>query len=101
MLADEGYKVSTAANGREALNILSETRPDLVVCDLMMPVLDGQQMCRAMQADPRLRSIPVLIMSAVPENVIKADDLVYADVLLKPFSMEVFLEMVRRWTTGD
>jgi CheY-like chemotaxis protein len=64
-LADAGYQVVTAANGRQALASLAETRPDVIVTDTMMPVLDGPGLLAALAADPAHRDIPVILMSAL------------------------------------
>jgi CheY-like chemotaxis protein len=64
VLATEGYEVLTAHNGAEGLKRLGEALPDLVLLDLMMPVMDGREMLRRMREDPRLKDIPVIIMSA-------------------------------------
>ena len=64
-LQEEGWQVLTASNGQEGLERLANARPAVVVSDVMMPVLDGWQLCSRMQADPRYQSIPVVLMSAV------------------------------------
>jgi CheY-like chemotaxis protein len=64
-LEDEGYTVLIAGNGKQALEILSVDRPALVLTDVMMPILDGLALCRAIQADPNYHKIPVIIMSAI------------------------------------
>ena len=64
LLDCEGYRVRTAADGREALDALEAWRPDLIVLDMLMPVMDGAAFLRAQQADPRHRDIPVIMMSA-------------------------------------
>ena len=68
VLEDDGYAVTTAADGAEALRILRSTtaRPRLVLLDLVMPLLDGREVCDAMQADADLRDIPVLLLTGDP-----------------------------------
>jgi len=61
----EGFAVTTAADGAEALALVQKQRPDLVLCDLMMPVMDGKEFTKAMKADARLKAIPILILSAL------------------------------------
>lgn len=58
ILSVEGYEVATAANGAEGLKRAGEERPDLILLDLMMPVMDGQEMLRRLKEDPELRSSP-------------------------------------------
>jgi CheY-like chemotaxis protein len=64
LLGQAGYRVLQAADGEEALARLEEQRPDLVVTDYWMPRMDGVELCRRMEADPRWRDIPVIMMSA-------------------------------------
>src|SRR5262245_10967205 len=60
-----GYEAQVAQNGREALEILSKDyRPCLILLDLMMPVMDGWEFRRAQEQDPRLKDIPVIVVSA-------------------------------------
>ena len=58
-LEDEGYTVMLAQNGQEALELLGTTRPALVLTDLMMPIVDGLALCRAIQTNPAYQAIPV------------------------------------------
>ncbi|MFL5336169.1 MAG: response regulator [Geminicoccaceae bacterium] len=64
-LADASYQVITAANGKQALASLAETRPDVIVTDTMMPILDGPGLLAALAAGPAYRDIPVILMSAL------------------------------------
>ncbi|MEW6324908.1 MAG: response regulator [Nitrospirota bacterium] len=63
-LTTEGYLVTTASNGVEALKHLAQEPPDIVLLDLMMPVMDGFKVLQAIKADARLKTIPVIIFSA-------------------------------------
>ena len=91
VLEEEGYRVVTAANGREGLARLAESRPDLVLCDVMMPILDGREMYRAMRDDPAYRSIPVVLMSAGGESSVRGAD---AAFLAKPFDLDTLLNVL-------
>jgi CheY-like chemotaxis protein len=64
LLAGEGYAVASAANGREALDYLSHSPISLIILDLMMPVMDGWEFRRMQKSDPRLRSVPVVVLTA-------------------------------------
>jgi two-component system cell cycle response regulator len=63
----EGFDVDTAGDGAEAMQKIGARRPDLVLCDLMMPVMDGYQVTAAIKGDAKLRDIPVLILSALKQ----------------------------------
>jgi len=85
----EGYaNVVTAANGREALNLLAVRPFDLVLLDIMMPELNGFQVLERAKADPVLRHVPVIMISAVSEleSVVRCIELGADDYLLKPFN---------------
>jgi CheY-like chemotaxis protein len=94
-LEEEGWQVMTASNGREGLERLASARPAVVVSDVMMPLLDGWELCRRMQADPRYQSIPVVLMSAVgvAPNLGGCN---YAALLRKPFEIDEMLKTITR-----
>jgi len=97
MLADRGYQVATARNGKEALELLrtKPLQPNIVLLDLMMPVMDGWQMRAEMLADPKLADIPVVIVSGAADLQDESDALKAARVLTKPVKWPVLLESVR------
>jgi CheY-like chemotaxis protein len=96
-LEDAGYRVATAANGRQGLERLAEApRPDLVLLDMMMPVMNGPAMLAAMAADPDLRGIPVVVLSSLPEEAIRARADGFAAILLKPCTAEQVLDAISR-----
>jgi CheY-like chemotaxis protein len=64
LLTDDGYRVLVASNGREALNVLEHVRPNLILLDLMMPVMSGWEVMAAIATDPLLNDIPVVVLSA-------------------------------------
>lgn len=91
-LEDAGYRVLTAANGRRALERLEENKPDLVVSDFMMPLMDGAALVRAIRSNPQFRDIPVIMMSAAPETALRLDG--YEAFLRKPFRVPALLELI-------
>lgn len=93
VLADAGYRVRSAPHGQAALAGLEQAPVDLVLSDVMMPQLDGPALCARMQADPRLRGIPVVLMSATP-SASQLDGCAYAALLVKPFVLEDVLRTV-------
>jgi CheY-like chemotaxis protein len=66
LLGRRGYEVVTAGDGTEAIDMLSKVDPDLVVTDLNMPRQTGQDVCAAVRSSPRLRSIPLVLLTATP-----------------------------------
>jgi CheY-like chemotaxis protein len=96
-LEDAGYSVATAANGRQGLERLAEApRPDLVLTDMMMPVMGGAEMLAAMAADPDLRGIPVIVLSSLPEAAVRARADGAAAILRKPYTAEEVLGAITR-----
>ena len=96
-LEDAGYRVATAANGRQGLERLAEApRPDLVLLDMMMPVMGGAEMLAAMAADPDLRGIPVIVLSSLPEEAVRARTDSVAAVLRKPYTADEVLGAIAR-----
>jgi len=94
-LADEGYRVLTAANGHQGLErLVAGPRPDLVIADYMMPVLDGVGMLRAMRETETHRNIPCIIMSAMPEAYVRERIDGYAAFVRKPFQLTAVVQLV-------
>ena len=95
VLKMEGYEVVTAPNGKIGLERLKEQMPDLIVSDIMMPVLTGLEMLREIRSNPKYKEIPVLLMSAGGLTV-KKEDYQWTEFLSKPFCLDHFLEVVAR-----
>jgi len=95
LLGERGYTTAIAINGELGLALLGERRPDLVLLDLMMPVLSGLEMLHRMRADPEFSGIPVVIMTALPGAVQAEDASGYRAVLQKPFTPERLFDVVR------
>jgi len=96
ILEDEGFRVVTASNGREALARLGEALPDVALVDVMMPLMDGRELLREMQADARWRHIPVVLMSAVPQSILERDaPLTCAAFFQKPFDLWQLLDRLK------
>jgi DNA-binding response OmpR family regulator len=96
ILTDQGYEASIAINGRLGLAQIAETHPGLVLLDVMMPVLDGPATLLAMRANPKFATIPVIMMTALPEALPKTEPPLYQAVLYKPFTLESLNSAVAR-----
>jgi CheY-like chemotaxis protein len=96
ILTDQGYEAAIAINGRRGLAHIAELRPSLVLLDVMMPVLDGPATLLAMRANPDFAAIPVIMMTALPEALPKANPPLYQAVLYKPFTLESLQSAVER-----
>ena len=100
ILSDAGFTVISAMNGQEALTRLQKTVPDLVILDFMMPLLDGAGVIKAMRGDKRLRAVPVLLASALPEKTISERCNGYNVFLRKPYKTEQLMEEISRLLDG-
>lgn len=92
------HRLTTAANGAEALALLPSLRPDLIITDLMMPVMDGLSLIDRVRQDPKLSRVPIVMLTASGEE---ADRVGAAAVgvdafVTKPFSSREMLEVVER-----
>jgi len=87
VIEEMGHQVLRAMNGREALALIRSAPPDLVLTDVMMPYLNGLDLCRAIKADHNTAHIVVLLMSAVPVDR-RGDDARADGFIHKPFSLE-------------
>jgi two-component system, cell cycle response regulator len=95
---DYECEIFEAANGVEGLSAASKNRPDIIILDLTMPVMDGAEMLGKLKLNPELKSVPVIMLTAEAgrENVLRIAKLRVRDYLIKPFKEELLVERVRR-----
>jgi CheY-like chemotaxis protein len=93
MLSESGFTVTLAINGRLALEILDEGRADLVLTDMMMPVMDGVELAAAIRRHQQYRNTPIIMMTSLPTALPRPAGLFDA-VLRKPFTPELLLQTV-------
>jgi len=93
----EGYEVTGAASGEEGLKAIRTNLPDLVVLDLMLPGMDGLDVCRAIRSDSKVMSIPILMLTAKGEetDIVIGLELGADDYITKPFSLRVLIARIR------
>jgi putative two-component system response regulator len=97
MLTRDGYEVSAAVSGTEALQSVRENRPDLVLLDVMMPGLNGFEVCRLLKGDPATRLVPVVLITALhhADDRIRGIDADADDFITKPFNVHELRSRVR------
>lgn len=95
LLTDDGYNVRLAIHGRHALELIEQERPDLVLSDLMMPVLDGAELSRRLKASDDTRQIPIILMTSSGRRA--ADRAAAEAYIAKPFDLERLEELIQRW----
>jgi DNA-binding response OmpR family regulator len=96
LLEIDGYVVETAHDGLDALQHVRKRRPDVLVLDLMLPVLDGWDVLRSCRADPMLSDLPVIVMSARPDVSQSVAGLGVRACLTKPFDFDELLDALRQ-----
>jgi diguanylate cyclase (GGDEF)-like protein len=96
-LSDHGYEVVTAFNGRQALEVARSEDPDVILLDVMMPGMNGVEVCAELKRDLRLRPIPVIMVSGreMDDDVIRGLDAGAHDYVTKPFNARIVMARVR------
>ena len=103
LLAQEGYNVRPVQDGQMALSTAQDDPPDLVLLDIMMPGLDGYEVCQQLKADERTHDVPVIFVTVLNDeaNKVKAFSAGGADYITKPFRIEgVLLGLALNWPCG-
>jgi len=96
-LTKEGYQVARADTGEKALRKLQDDQPDLVILDLMLPGIDGLDVCRQIRTNPVTMQVPIIMLTAkgTEADIVSGLELGADDYMIKPFSMRVVLARVR------
>ena len=96
MLSRFNFRIKTAANGQQALDAVAAEKPDLILLDLMMPVMDGFAVIKNLRANPDTADIQIVILSALNSNedVVKGFNVGANDFIMKPIIMEKLLTCV-------
>lgn len=99
-----GYEVRVAYDGQEGLDAVAEEKPDLIVLDVMMPVMNGHEACAKLKADPATSKIPIILLTAVAERVTTSTythrDMLESeaeDYMPKPVEPKELLELIKNW----
>jgi two-component system, cell cycle response regulator DivK len=103
MLAPTGYEITEVGNGEEALAAIAKQRPDLVLMDIQLPVMDGYEATRRIKADPALRSIPIIAVTsyALSGEETKARSAGCDEYVPKPFSPRQLLAKIRHYLNNS
>jgi two-component system phosphate regulon response regulator PhoB len=96
-LARDGYQVISAGSGEEGLDRVRSNRPNLIVLDLMLPGIDGLEVCKLLKRDPKTAHIPVVMLTAKGEesDIVSGLELGADDYVTKPFSPKVLVARIR------
>jgi|SRR5687767_12135558 CheY-like chemotaxis protein len=98
-LTKRGYDIAPGANGKDAIDLVRHHRPDLVILDVCMPLLDGLDACKQLKNDEDLKHIPVMLITATA-SLLPAPEVLYAlqveGYLIKPFPVRVLVEKIEQ-----
>ncbi len=96
-LSREGYQIETVTTGEEAIKVARDRHPDLIILDLMLPGIDGLDVCRLLKGETRTSDIPIIMLTAKGEesDVVAGLELGAEDYMTKPFSPKVLIARVR------
>ncbi len=99
-----GYQVNVAYDGEEGLEAVAAEKPDLIVLDVMMPVMNGHECCAKLKADPATAKIPVILLTAVADRVTTSTythrDMLESDAedyMPKPVEPQELLKLIKNW----
>ncbi len=96
-LTKEGFSVTTATRGEDALKAVGQKRPDLILLDLMLPGISGLEVCRQLKKEPRTSGIPIVMLTAKGEeaDIVVGLEVGADDYVTKPFSVKVLVSRIR------
>ncbi|WGF90512.1 response regulator [Marinivivus vitaminiproducens] len=97
-LEDEGFAVELARDGQAALDCVEKSLPSLVITDLMMPVMTGLELARALKGRPQTRSIPIILCSGAHVGAAQAEAHLFVAIFGKPFRMADLVSKVNELT---
>lgn len=95
ILEDQGYQVSSSVNGSEGIKAIESSLPDLILMDVMMPVMDGYQFRKELMLNPEWSHIPIVAMSAQEQTRKKLVDHGITNFINKPFELDHLIETVK------
>ncbi len=95
----QGYKVHGASNGKVGIEMAVEFLPDLIICDALMPGMDGHEVLHTLLATAKTADIPFIFSTSMSEIIDKEEALKMGadDYLVKPFALQTLLIMIRKW----
>ncbi|MBA7575615.1 Regulator of RpoS [subsurface metagenome] len=102
ILENNGYKVAHGINGQETLNLLKKHKPLLIISDILMPVMDGYELCRQVKADENLKHVPVILLTSFTdaEDVLKGLECGADSYVMKPFNEQYLLTRIETILTN-
>lgn len=98
LLTTKGYLVQGTTTGLAALEAIAEDAPDLILLDVMLPELNGFEVCERLKADPKTRHIPIILLTArkTPEDVSRGEEVGADQYITKPFKSAMVMETIEQ-----
>ncbi|MEW5758877.1 MAG: response regulator [Candidatus Omnitrophota bacterium] len=98
-LETSGYKVITAVDAEKAWDLLAKNMPDLILLDLLLPIMQGDEFCKKLKSDSRFKHIPVILFTAstIRSSFEKIQELGADDCILKPFEADELLRKIKKF----
>jgi CheY-like chemotaxis protein len=95
----EGYRILIANNGERGVELARELIPDLIICDVLMPQMDGHEVLQLILETARTYEIPFIFSTSMSEKIDKTEALIAGadDYIIKPYDPEILLEMAKKW----
>lgn len=99
LLISKGFEVKGVSNGRAALEAVAEENPDLILLDIMLPEIDGFEVCRRIKSEPSTRHIPVVMLTAKKsrEDMVRGEKVGADWYITKPFKSAMVIETIQRF----
>jgi twitching motility two-component system response regulator PilG len=99
LLISKGFEVKGVANGRAALDAVAADKPDLILLDIMLPEIDGFEVCQRLKGDPETRHIPVIMLTAKKsrEDMVRGEKVGADWYITKPFKSAMVIETIQRF----
>ena len=96
-LEGKGYDTVIATNGKEAISAIEKERPDIVIMDIIMPVMSGLESTRILRANPKYKDLPIVAFTS-KSNIGQWDD-IFNDYLVKPFDYDHLIQIIEKFTS--
>lgn len=96
LLEDAGYEVATAMHGKQALKLVRERRPALLITDFMMPLMTGLELAEAIRADQKTAALPIILVSGAQGMTARLRKDLFNEVIDKPYDVRQLIQLVER-----
>ena len=92
----EGYEVFVSFNGKDGLKKIYQEKPDLVLLDLLLPGVDGWEICKQLRSDEQTKKIPIIIISVLTEDEGRKPEMGVVGYLVKPFDISILTDEIKK-----